>query len=774
MRSLLYIVLTALTSALSLSAQSGLRLSVIDSLTREPLDAVHIIYGVRRGTFTDTSGHALLPEGLSLDTQVEVRSMGYKHRHVRLGELPRSRGTYVVALSPDTESLQALVVQAERRATSINTISQRIGTAEIDRHAGRSLADLLESVSGVSSIKSGTGASKPVIHGMYGTRILIVNNGVRQSGQQWGEGHAPELDMSGSQAVHVVKGAEGVRYGSEALGGVVVLEDRPLRYGASDLSGQVGLGGDTNGRRITTTARLDGAVPGLSSLAWRVQGMYTSSGDQSAARYLLNNTGERTSNLGLALGYELGRLRLEGSYTRYASRHGIPRYAELGSVQIFKERVAYGQPFPEMLTPYTRAIDYPYEQVVHQTLTGRASYHLPSCGDLLYQLSYQTDSRQEYRIRRTSSSIPEVDLSLRSLQHRLRWDYSYGAWQTEAGLQYQNTDNHNVPGTGVVPTIPNYVERTWGGYALQKLALGKFTAEAGLRFDGQYTEASGYDIVGDLYGGRRTFANMSYTLGASYELTKGLRLTTNAGTAWRAPHVYELYAHGSDHGSAAFVKGDSTLRSERSVKWVTSLEYRTGILHVALDGYLQWVDGYIYDEPQLHSDGSPVVHTLISGAYPVFQFRQTGAFFRGADLHIHLHPLEHLTYSLTTALIWANEASTGAYLPFIAPPRIDHSLAYHCTLSKGLTGSAELGHRYVAKQTRYEPHRDLVRDTPDAYHLLSAELSLEWSLPRGQSLSVALSGENLLNTEYKDYTNRARYYSHDLGRDLRLRIGWQF
>ena len=65
---------------------------------------------------------------------------------------------------------------------------------------------------------------------MYGNRILIINNGARQTGQQWGADHAPEVDMNGSASIRVIKGSDAVRYGSEALGGIIVMEQAPLTF----------------------------------------------------------------------------------------------------------------------------------------------------------------------------------------------------------------------------------------------------------------------------------------------------------------------------------------------------------------------------------------------------------------------------------------------------------------------------------------------------------------------------------------------------------------
>lgn len=662
--------------------------------------------------------------------------------------------------------LQEVLVEANKKPVHLNSVSRKLESAVLREQAGQSLSKLLERISGLSSIQSGVAQAKPVIHGMHGNRILIINNGARQTGQQWSEAHAPEIDISGSSEVYVVKGAESVRYGSEALGGVIVLEQAPLLYGYTDsLSGRANVQYASNGKRISGNALANWRLSALPNWAFRGQLSIRNNGDYSTANYLLNNTGGRNYAGLLGAGYSRGRLRVEGYLSHYYELQGIMLASNLGSVKDLREVIDRGQPI--VFTPWSRVIDYPRERVYHTNLSIKATYKLPNWGMLRYQFTYQYDHRQEFKIRRNNNShIPEMDLKLHSQQHQIRWEHRYhDRWQTELGSLLQYTNNFSVPDNGMVPVIPNYVEHVWGVYGIQKFHADNWGIEAGLRGDGQRTKAAGYDYGGSQYGGTRRFANITYSLGGHYRVARGMTLKSNFGVAWRAPHVHELYSNGHDHGSAAYVEGNSSLQSEQSYKWITSMNYRNAWLSVNLDGYLQWVNNYIYDEPQMNPDGSPKFITLMSGHYPRFLFKQTNAFFRGVDLEVELNPLLWLSYELRTALIYANEMRTGHYLPYIPPVRVDHGLSFKFAKFLGRYNmSLKLEHRYVSKQTRFEPTKDLIPYTPDAYHLLGAELNIECN----KNLTVKLSGDNLLNKEYKEYTNRARYYSHDLGRDLRL------
>lgn len=666
------------------------------------------------------------------------------------------------------QNIGEIVVTGVRQQASINSVSNKIDESLIDRSMGKSLASILEHVSGVSSIQTGTTVAKPVINGMYGNRILIVNNGARQTGQQWGVDHAPEIDQNSSGSIEIIKGAESVRYGSEALGGIIVMNQKALPYGQTALSGHLRTLYGNNGKRYSVVAQAEGTMPFSKNLAWRLQGTYANSGDQSTAKYVLNNTGYREHDFSASLGYKLNALKLEGYYSMYNLKLGVLNSAQLGSEDLLKERIALGQ--PAEVYPYSRHINYPFQQIVHHTAIGKVYFDAGKYGNFFWQTAFQADDRQENRIRRMNLSyIPAVSMYLTSFQNQLKWNLAYNKWNTEAGATYLHIRNRNQTGTGVVPLIPNYTEYDLGIYAIQKYRNGNWTAEAGIRFDNQETRASGYDYTGKLYGGHHVFSNFSYNLGTSYRFNEQLKLTSNLGLAWRAPHVHELYSNGNELGSGMFVMGDSTMHSEQSTKWVTSLSYRSAFAEVRVDAYLQWINGYIYDEPL---KGRYV--TVISGSYPLFQYKQTDAFFRGIDFDVRLRPIQHVEYHLLSGLIWANEKQTGNYLPYIPSARFDHDITWEdIRVGKG-DAWLQLKHRLVLKQTRFNPANDLIDFTPPTYNLFGLEAGIDWPLGERNKLRMLLAADNLFNKEYKEYTNRSRYYAHDMGRDIRFSIGWFF
>ena len=467
------------------------------------------------------------------------------------------------------------------------------------------------------------------------------------------------------------------------------------------------------------------------------------------------------------LGYKHGKLRIEGFYSLFNRKEGVMFSAQMGSEELLQERIALGKPV--YVTPFSRTITYPFHAVNHHTAIGKLYFDGGKLGNYFYQVAFQNDNREENRMRRAGpSSIPVVSMNLTSFQHLFKWDKTYDHWTTELGASYLHIRNKNQAGTGIVPIIPNYTEYDFGTYFIQKYSHKKWNAEVGIRFDNQETKALGYDYTGSLYGGHHNFSNVSYNLGFNYRPSENWNFTSNLGLAWRAPHVYELYSNGSELGSGMFVVGDTTMHSEQSTKWVTSAVYKNSVINTRVDAYLQWVNGYIYDEP------SNQFITVISGAYPMFKYKQTNAFFRGIDFDVKVQPIKAIEYHFLCGLIWANDKKTNNYLPFIPSFRFDHDITWQNINIRKIKAYAQLKHRFVAKQTRFNPQSDLINFTPPAYNLFGAEIGLEWNINTSNKLHIHLAADNILNKEYKEYTNRSRYYAHDMGRDVRCTISWYF
>ncbi|WP_314236439.1 TonB-dependent receptor [Capnocytophaga sputigena] len=767
--------LLLLLCALSTFGQSRLQLQVEDTQQLPLVGAV--VHFMGKHYLTDSNGKVTIEKLPKGTYPIKITYLGY-HDYEATISIPISQ-PYKVIMKETVSQLDAVTVVGHNTSVVECKLPCRVEVIREDgflKHSGDELSKMLTQIAGVSMIQTGATIAKPVIHGLHSNRILILNNEVRQEGQQWGADHAPEIDPMVADQITVVKGADAVRYGSDALGGVILIAPKKLPYG-DGLHGRLLPSFASNGRKTALIASVEGSVPKLHSWAWRIQGTLKRSGDLSTANYLLNNTAAREANFSVATGVQKKKGTAEVFYSRYENESSVFYGSHIGNLDDLLGRFEIGRPITTY--PFSYTINAPKQKVVHHLLKAKAFYHLPFGGKLTAQYAFQKDIRQEFSLRRMDRTrIPALNMELTTHSLDVDWEHDYNRWETRIGASFDKQDNFNQPGTGVVPVIPNFASFSYGVFGIQRYEFHKWIAEIGLRYDYKYLNADGYDMYSQRYGGEHQFHNITYNAGALYHCHRWIDLSTNVGVAWRAPHVNELYSSGLHHGAGTYDLGDETLQSETGIKWLTTFAYKHPKLQLNVDMYLQWIKNYIYDYP------TGEVRTLFSGVYPIFQYTQANAFFRGVDLdvkvpllrwqHLSNHSLE---YELKGSVVFANEMQTKRYFPFIPAPRLQQQLQWNVVArDTGLMRDFTMGvgHTFVAQQTRFEPSQELVPTTPDAYHLFQAHISTTLKIGEQQTLGIRLSVENLLNTEYKEYTNRFRYYAHDLGRNVLVRLNYKF
>ena len=768
MKKLLSLFLFAVT--FSLYGQETLNL-IIEDKGGQPLPSA-VVHFVGKHFVSDSNGKVSIPKLSQGKYPIKVNYLGFLDYEAII-TIP-APNPYRVTMQEEVNQLAGTTLIGHVAKPVTATVA--IDKPKLQQKSGEELAKVLTTVTGVSMIQTGATIAKPVIHGLHSNRILILNNEVRQEGQQWGADHAPEIDPAVADRIAVVKGADAVRYGSDALGGVVVITPNKLPYG-DGLHGQISPSFASNGRKTATTLKLESGVPHLHHWAWRLQGTLKRSGDIHTADYMLNNTAAVEANFSAAIGMQQETGAAELFYSRYENESSVFYGSHIGNLDDLLARFEIGRPLTTY--PFSYSIQAPKQKVVHHLLKAKAYYFLPFGGKLTAQYAFQKDIRQEFSVRRLDRTrIPALNMWLTTHLAEVFWENMDAPhWKTLLGGSFSLQDNYNQPGTGVVPVIPNFASVSYGVFAIEKYHKDNWNAEAGLRYDYKYLSADGYDMYSQRYGGEHNFHNITYSLGGAWQATPHSSLSSNIGVAWRAPQVNELYSSGLHHGAGTYNLGEASLSPETGAKWITSLSYNHPDRGVRLtaDAYVQLIKNYIYDYP------TGEVRTLFSGVYPIFQYTQADAFFRGVDIDASVRLAkwgaltQSLFYGLRGSVVFANELKTHRYFPFIPAPRLSQSLEWK-SQPKGLFQSLEasIGHTFVAKQTRFEPSQELVATTPDAYHLFEAAIGGTIAIGEQQTLSVRLSAENLFNQLYKEYTNRFRYYTHDLGRNVYLRLNYNF
>jgi iron complex outermembrane recepter protein len=307
---------------------------------------------------------------------------------------------------------------------NINVInSSDLKAQQLDALKGLSLGETIKNIPGVSVLQTGTNIYKPVIHGLHSSRVLIINNGIRQEGQQWGNEHAPEIDANLANRISVVKGAATIRYGGDAIGGVVLVEPKLLRL-VPGVGGEFNLGAFSNNRMVSFSSMIDGNFKKNNAISWRLQGTVKRGGNSKTPNYWLDNSGIQEYNFSVAAGYKKNNWGTDVFYSQFNTKLGIFSGSHIGNLTDLVNAINSVSP-PDYITNagFTYRIDRPYQKVQHHLLKSKTYLNTGAIGRLNVIASFQYNNRLEFDKKRFQSSedVPQLDLSIGTAGLDILW-----------------------------------------------------------------------------------------------------------------------------------------------------------------------------------------------------------------------------------------------------------------------------------------------------------------------------------------------------------------
>ena len=424
------------------------------------------------------SRYIILPL-LCICTTVAAQTSNHKHaedstdvffRHLQLNELT------VTGVTGDTKLKHA--------TTPVSIVSPQVLRAT----ASTNIIDAIAHQPGVSQLTTGGSISKPIIRGLGYNRVVVMSEGVRQEGQQWGDEHGIEVDGSSVNSVEILKGPASLMYGSDAMAGVVILHAQPT-LAEGEMRANVSSEYQTNNGLFHYSLQMAGNQKGF---VWDAR-----FSDKIAHAYKNKYDGyvpgsqfrERAGRLMLGLNKGWGHSRL--TWTAYHLTPGIvegERDAETGELEHEEGWTGH---------QYSKAL--PFQQVKHYKVVWDNSLNLSS-GYLKAIIGFQQNRRQEFE-----EEMDEYELyfKLHTLTYDLRYvTNEFNGWKLSTGIggMYQKSGNE-----GEEYLIPDYRLFDFGFYATATKSLGdNWTLNGGLRYD--HRRLHGYELMED---GDVRFANFS-------------------------------------------------------------------------------------------------------------------------------------------------------------------------------------------------------------------------------------------------------------------------
>jgi iron complex outermembrane receptor protein len=586
---------------------------------------------------------------------------------------------------------------------------------------------LARQVPGVSQITTGPGISKPIIRGLGYNRVVTVNDGVKQQGQQWGDEHGVEIDQNQADRVEVLRGAASLLYGSDAIGGVInILE--PLTPAEGQIKGEVVSSYSTNNGLTNNSLMLTGNQNGF---VWRGRGSYQNAYNFKTPDGYYFNSGYNNTSLSGMLG-----LNKEWGYSHL-------------NLEYFKNNIGFydSEPGDPLYTnDKTRTLDYPRQDIRHYKVALNNNFIIGS-GSLKLDLGYQKNQRRELE-----EPTPSLffDLNTYSLDAKYYLPEQNG-WQPIIGLS--GSQEHSV-NEGTEFLIPAYDQFSTGAFGYVKKTWNQNTFSGGLRFDYVNNRGKQLFVDGDeqFPGFKNNFGNLSGALGYTHIFNEYLNFKANAGTAFRAPNPAELGSNGAHEGTTRFEIGNPDLSPERSYQADATLEFDKSVITGSIGIYENYVHNYIYasgakgdTRTEIDENGDP--QTL-----DVYRYGQVNANLYGLEGSLNIHPTKFLHLDNTFGYTHARNVSFDKPLPLIPAGVVHNTLRFEPEI-KGLTNFyAYVGLDNFFKQYRIDP----VFETPtSAYTLLNAGVGTTIKIGK-QQLKLYASGNNLTNKRYYDALNRLR------------------
>jgi iron complex outermembrane receptor protein len=714
---------------------------------------------LKRSALTDENGNFQINNIKKGNYTLQIAYLGYHPTNIRIKV--EKDISLKIQLVNELNHLHEFIVMGQHDDNFISSKSV-IKIENIERSRGQNFVDLLRSIAGVSSLNSGPGIAKPVIRGLHSNRVVTLNNDIRLEDQQWGADHGPEVDPFSIGKVEVIKGASGLQYGAEAIGGVVKLASREYLKNKG-IQGEWMANGFSNNRQLSSSMLLEGNHLKSQALKWRSQASYTKAGDAQTADYVMNNTGFNELNLSTALQYEFKKLNMEASQSFYRSEIGILKSSHIHNQTDLLRVINNGSPL--VVSPYSYNIGRPKQEVNHQVYALKLSYQFAK-SKLSYALSQQINNRKEYDVlvswnnNNVNQNSAAYDLTLTSWQNDLKFET-----QTQHNLSYSIGASWMYQGnyaTGKQFFIPNFIANTYGAYAVSKYSKKRWYAELGLRYDvrnqSRYINQNNQVLSNDL-----SYQNISFAAGLSYQLNSEWKLSSNASSAWRPPGINELYADGLHAALATYEKGNANLQAERSYNFEMGIKHQNEKWQAEFNLFRNYMDNYIYRLP------TKTIVTNFRGSFPLFEWSQTNAVIYGSELLFNYSINKNFLASLNASFLYADDISYARPLIFIPANRSKLSLNYE----KDAIGKIQklfftASYTFVSQQNRYPDSLDWTAP-PAAYALFDINAGLQININK-QPIKISLGIQNVFDVVYRDYLSRYRYFSLDPGRNLIVRI----
>lgn len=686
-------------------------------------------------------------------------------RHMNLNELT------VTGVTGDTKMKHA--------TAPVSIISPQLLRAT----ASTNIIDAIARQPGVNQLTTGGSISKPIIRGLGYNRVVVMSEGVRQEGQQWGDEHGVEVDGSSIGSVEILKGPASLMYGSDAMAGVVILHSQPT-LAEGEMHANIGTEYQTNNGLFAYNFSMAGNQRGFT---WDAR--YS---DKMAHAYKNKYDGyvpgsqfrERAGRLRLGMNKIWGHSRFI-----FSAYHLTPGIVEGERDELTGELICNS----DNVKTYSKPL--PFQQVKHYKAVWDNSLNLSS-GYLKAIVGYQQNCRQEFE---ESADEYALYFQLHTLTYDLRYvTNEWNGWKFSTGIggMYQKSTNK-----GEEYLIPDYRLFDFGLYATATKTIGNhWTVNGGIRYD--HRRLHSYELMEDdiqrFKDLSRHFNGLTGSIGAVCNINEHFNLRMNIARGFRTPNMSELASNGVHEGSIRYEMGNQQLKAEYSLQADLGLDFTSRYISAQLALFANRIDNYIF----IKSGGKEILVTDEDGdvtPYPLYAYTQGNARLLGFEAGFDFHPIHSIHFSNTFSYVNAQltNATPGTkYLPFTPAPHLASELKWelfhhsHTTIAHhhmpGAIHRSLFNNLYIAagldcylKQSNIYSADDTETATP-GYALVNLSTGTDIMAKGKKVVEVYFTVDNLLNKAYQSHLSRLKYTDenavtghrgvYNMGRNMTFKI----
>ncbi|RZJ52166.1 MAG: TonB-dependent receptor [Flavobacterium sp.] len=674
----------------------------------------------------------------------------------------------------ETQQLEEVLVKesyTEKRKKEESLNLEIVNSSFIQRNLGGSLMQSLQRLPGIKTISIGSGGSKPLIRGLGFNQVVVVENGLKHEGQQWGADHGLEIDQYAVNRVEIIKGPSSFIYGSDAIGGAINI--KPLLPPAKNtFGGNVDITGKSNNKQIGSSFNLfgrndkwffDTRITTMDYGDYRVPADTVHVYNYAVPLYKnsLRNTAGKELDLHLNTGFTGENLKsvfyISNVHTKsgfFANAHGLePRNVDT-----------------ELHDKSSRDILMPYQEVNHFKISNTSSFKCQKHA-IETQLGFQKNFRREWSQYVNHGYMPPIYPDEMHAPQNLERQYEKEVFSFSAKDEFNlgqhqlalggNTIYQENKINGWSFLIPAFKQFQAGIFLFDKVVLNdKWLINGAVRLDhGSIKMKSYYDWFQsetiDVQGTsleylqrsqdmEKTYDSFTWSAGVNYN-SGNLSLKANIGTSYRMPIAKELAANGVNYHYFRFEKGNPDLDAERSYQLDLGMEWQSSSWSVQLTPFVNYFPNYIYLNP------TPAHDTYYGAGNQVFEYEQSKVFRYGAELQTRIRFSETWSGEILAEYLYSEQQSgnkKGYTLPFSPPPSVLFGLSYNPKIKFLREPYFSLDYRITAEQNYIVPPEKKT----DESHVFNLAFGTRIQTGK-QDINLSFQVQNLFNTRYLNHTS---------------------